>query len=150
MGHFTTANVESFVDQHASGWGTECLNIRLSWGCKELFTARMVALSMKNDQSEIGHHDTKTLEKGRPVYRRQNGPPLGIPLAAIVDMKKMVREHIRNVSRNHLAHYVAIAYNDQPSRAMEFILGSACDWYSKGVLENNEVRMRATAVRASV
>jgi hypothetical protein len=57
MGHFTKANVEKFVAQNATTWGTECMAVRMTWGYRRLLRAEVVALTLRSNASEMAHQD---------------------------------------------------------------------------------------------
>ncbi len=44
MGHFTKADVESFVTRNASSWGTQNLSVRMDWGYRRLLEVDVVHL----------------------------------------------------------------------------------------------------------
>lgn len=116
----------------------------MSWGGPQPFTALVVAVAMKGENSQIGIEDQKTFDQnGRPKLIRKNSPPLGILQATVVDLEAQFREHTLNVLKKDLLFYVSIAYDDQSTKLTENLLRSICEWYLEGVQRNDEVRMGA-------
>jgi hypothetical protein len=142
MGHFTTSDVESFVTKHVSGWGKESFSIEMSWGYRQPLTADVVVISLRNEESEIGYHHVKTFDQHkRPKRERQKSLPLGIHILTVWNMMIYFREHLSNVTKDGLKHYVSITYDDQSSKFAESLLGSVCTWYSGVVDAKGNVRV---------
>jgi hypothetical protein len=140
MGHFTRANVENFVTQNASAWGTERFNVRMTWGYRKLLEADVVALALRSGSSEMGfQHQTLSHGNARPVLVRKQSPPIGIPLAAMDDMQSIYSTYIQDIVQSDLAEYVPVAYTDQISEFPEELLGAICNYYSAGLAIDNEV-----------
>jgi hypothetical protein len=140
VGHFTEANVESFVTKHASGWGNRPLLVRMSWGSKRLLTANVVQLFLREETSEIGlQHQAIANGTARPTLVRQNSPPLGIPLASMVDLQKEYQKYVQEVVSKDLSHYPSVAYDDQTSKLSECLLRAVCVWYQNGVAAGEKV-----------
>jgi hypothetical protein len=130
-GHFTTSNVEAFVNKHASSWGRQELRVQMSWGCQRLLPVTVVAIALQDDTSELGFVNTSTDDQnGRPVIVRRKSPPLGIPLASLgTRLQDEYRKHVRAVVLNDLDHYVSITYETQRSRVPERILQAVCRFF---------------------
>jgi hypothetical protein len=141
-GHFTQANVEKFVSNNATGWGTQFMFVRLSWGYQGgLIGAEVVALTLKAN-SEMGfHHQTKVVDNmiTRPALVRKNSPPLGIPLAAVDDMQNEYSRYIQNIVQNDIKGYWSVAYVDQESKLPERLLAAVCSFYNASREDDNEV-----------
>lgn len=140
MGHFTRANVEDFVTRNASAWGTECFIVRMTWGYRKLLQAEVVALALRSEASDMAfQHQTISQGDGRPVLVRKQSPPIGIPLAAMDDMQNIYSNYIQDIVQSDLAEYVPVAYTDQESDLPEELLEAICNYYSAGLLVDNEV-----------
>ncbi len=139
MGHFTKANVEQFVANNASSWGTQYFLIRMDWGYRKLLKAEVVALALRSN-SEMGfQHQTVLQDGARPALVRKQSPPLGIPLAAMDDMQDIYSRYIQDIVQSDLAEYVPTAYPDQDTDFAERLLGVIGTFYSAGHQMDNEV-----------
>lgn len=151
-GHFTQANVEKFVSNNATGWGTQFMFVRLSWGYQGLIGAEVVALTLKSN-SEMGfHHQTKVIDNmiTRPTLVRKNSPPLGIPLAAVDEMQNEYSRYIQNIVQNDIMGYVPVAYVDQGSVLPQRLLAAICSFYSVGREDDNECDMLRRSIEMHV
>ncbi|PBP24008.1 Fungal Zn binuclear cluster domain containing protein, partial [Diplocarpon rosae] len=140
MGHFTKANVESFVTRNASSWGTQYMCIRMDWGYRKLLQANVVALALRSSSSEMGfHHQTISSGNTRPLLVRKSSPPLGIPLAAMDEMQVSYSKYIQDIVQSDFAMYLPTAYVDQVSDLPRRLLGAVASYYSAGSAADNEV-----------
>lgn len=144
MGHFTQANVEAFVDKHASGWGSHTFKVRMTWGCPKPLEADVVALSLYEESSELGFQHQVIFDActGRPALVRKNSPPLGIPLAAMFEMQNEYSKYVQDVVRNDLDHYIWTAYDDQHSLLPERLLRAIGNFYRAGSEVDDEVMFK--------
>jgi hypothetical protein len=136
MGHFTKANVESFVNENARSWGTQYMFIRMDWGYRKFLEAEVVALALCNNSSEMGFQH-QALDNGTLV--RKQSPPLGIPLAAMDDMQNTYSKYIQDIVRSDLREYIPIAYVDEESELANRLLEAVSLFYIAGNETNNEV-----------
>lgn len=144
MGHFNLANVESFVAKNATGWGTQHLLVRLTWGYRRLLEANVVALTLRSTSSDMGfQHQAFSNGSGRPTLLRKQSPPLGIPLGAMEELEDVYSQYIRDIVQSDLREYVSIAYDDQDSYLPEHLLGAVCSYYIKGLEADEEVSSRS-------
>jgi hypothetical protein len=142
MGHFTSANVASFVANNATSWGTQQLPVRLSWGYRRLLQADVVVLALRSATSAMGfQHQAIANGAGRPLLIRKQSPPLGIPLAAMEEMEDVYSQYIRDIVQSDLRGYVSIAYDDQDSMLPERLLGAVCSFYISGLEADEEVSL---------
>ncbi len=140
MGHFTKANVEKFVAQNATTWGTECMVVRMTWGYRRLLRAEVVALALRSNASEMAHQDQSIIHGDkRPILVRKQSPPIGIPLDAMDEMQNVYASYIQDIVQSDLGEYVPVAYTDQESEFAEELLGAVCNYYSAGLATDNEV-----------
>jgi hypothetical protein len=143
MGHFTKDNVEQFVSQNASGWGSQEIFIRMKWGYWKPIEATVVSLQIHGN-SQIGfHHSTIPNGTNRPTLVRKDSPPLGIPLAAMDDMQEEYRLLTHRIVHEDVSNYVSIAYDDQDSELPERLLTSIGAFYSASKAAGYEVRPRS-------
>jgi len=151
MGHFTKANVESFVTRNASSWGTQFMVVRMTWGYRKLLQAEVVALALRSNSSEMGYqHQTLSNGNARPLLVRKQSPPLGIPLAAMDDMLGLYSSYIQDIVQSDLAAYVPVAYTDQDSKLPERLLGAVCSFYNAGLETDNECDLLRRAIEMHV
>jgi hypothetical protein len=140
MGHFTQANVESFVANNASSWGTDNLLVRMNWGYRKLLEANVVALAISSPSSQMGYsHQVVAAGPGRPVLERRKSPPLGIPLADMRAMQETYNRYLQDIVDEDLPHYVSIAYHDQESKLAEQLLRVTCTFYDACVSAGRNV-----------
>jgi len=140
MGHFTKANVESFVSQNAKSWGKQQMTVKMTWGYHRALEADVVALALKeNSQMAVAHATVYTNGPSKPTLVRKSSPPLGIPLAAMDEMGDIYAKYVQEIVQNDLAEYVPVAYTDQESRLPERLLAAVCKFYIAGHEQDNEV-----------
>lgn len=140
MGHFTKANVESFVTRNASSWGTQHMQIRMDWGYRKFLQADVVALALRSSASEMGFfHQTVLNGNARPQLVRKSSPPLGIPLAAMDEMQNAYSKYIQDIVQGDMAAYVPTAYIEPASDLPTRLLGAVASYYSAGNASDNEV-----------
>jgi len=140
MSHFTQESVEKFVNENASGWGTQNLLITMTWGYRKHLEANVVALVLRSSSSQMAvTHQAIVSGSGRPTLVRKDSPPLGIPLAAMTEMKDAYSRYVQDIVKGDLAHYLAIAYDDQRSELPVRLLGAICTFYSTGLADGEEV-----------
>ncbi|TAQ86179.1 hypothetical protein B7494_g5497 [Chlorociboria aeruginascens] len=151
MGHFTQANVEAFLDRSRSCWGNQMIRVRLNWGHQRSLEADVVALTVGDCSSDLNfqHHAIFT-GTGRPTFSRQKSPPLGIPLAGMVDMQDSYSSYVQELVRNDLSEYIATAYDDQKSRLPELLLKAACTFYEGGLGVGDECELLRQALEMHV
>jgi hypothetical protein len=137
-GHFTQAKVEEFVSQNATSWGTHEMHVRMSWGYWKPLEANVVALTMPSHSLLGYHHQTQT-EANQLTLVRKKSPPLGIPLAALDDMREEYRRLVCEIVMRDLHNYVPIAYDDQESELPERLLEAICSFYGAGLAAGQEV-----------
>tara|TARA_R110002060_G_scaffold69769_1_gene78391 strand:- start:972 stop:1475 length:504 start_codon:yes stop_codon:yes gene_type:complete len=143
MGHFTKANVESFVTRNASSWGTQHMLIRMDWGYPKFLEAEVVALALRSSSSEMGFfHQTVSNGVARPQLVRKLSPPLGIPLAAMDEMQDAYSKYIQDIVQSDVNSYVPAAYIDQESELPTRLLGAVASYYNAGNAADNEVGRR--------
>lgn len=133
MGHFSESNIESFIKKHSVGWLNHEFPVRLSWGGRRLIPITVAALQMRGGLSEIGINNQSFVKDGRPRFVRRNSPPLGIPLASMVEMQEEYSNHVREVVVNDLDHYISIAYDGQRSSLPKNVLQAVCLYYQMSV-----------------
>ncbi|KAG4427971.1 hypothetical protein IFR05_016546 [Cadophora sp. M221] len=151
MGHFTKANVESFVTRNASSWGTQHMLIRMDWGYPKFLEADVVALALQSSASEMGFfHQTVSNGTARPQLVRKSSPPLGIPLAAMDEMQNSYSKYIQDIVQSDIASYVPTAYIDQESDLPTRLLGTVASYYSAGNATNNESELLRRALEMHV
>ena len=139
MGHFTKANVEQFVCDNATGWGSHEMLVRMMWGYWKPLEAVVVTLEIHGN-SQIGfHHQTAANGTNRPTLVRKNSPPLGIPLAAMDEMQDEYRLLVNKIVHDDLINYVSIAYDDQESELPERLLTSIGTFYCASKVAGDEV-----------
>ena len=139
MGHFTRANVEEFVRNNATAWGTQEIVIRMTWGYWEPLVATVVPLEIHGN-SQIGvHHQASVDGTNRPTLVRKSSPPLGIPLAAMDDMQADYHFLLQGIVRDNLSKYVSIAYDDQDSDLPERLLTSIGTFFRESKDAGDEV-----------
>ena len=80
----------------------------------------------------------------RPGLVRKNSPPLGIPLAAVDEMRNEYSQYIRSIVQNDIIGYIPVAYIDQGSDLPEWLLGAICSIYSTTREKDNEVYLGST------
>ncbi len=140
MGHFTKANVESFVTRNASSWGTQYMCINMDWGYRKFLQAEVVTLALRSSSSEMGfHHQTISTGTGRPILVRKQSPPLGIPLAAMDEMQDSYSQYIQDIVQSDVGQFIPTAYIDQDSDLPMRLLGAVASYYSAGNATDNEV-----------
>lgn len=141
MGHFTIANVESFVTRNASSWGTQSMCIQMNWGYRKFLQAEVVALALRSSSSEMGfHHQAVSKGTARPQLVRKPSPPLGIPLAAMEEMQDSYALYVQDIVQSDVGMYLPTAYVDQDSDLPRRLLGAVASYYSAGNAADNEVR----------
>ncbi|PBP28547.1 Fungal Zn binuclear cluster domain containing protein [Diplocarpon rosae] len=151
MGHFTKANVESFVTRNASSWGTQFMCIRMDWGYRKLLQANVVALALRSSSSEMGfHHQTMSSGNTRPLLVRKSSPPLGIPLAAMDEMQVSYSTYIQDIVQSDFAMYLPTAYADQVSDLPRRLLGAVASYYGAGSAADNEAAILRRALEMHV
>jgi len=151
MGHFTKANVEKFVAQNATTWGTESMAVRMTWGYRRLLRAEVVALSLRSNASEMAHQDQSIIHGDkRPILVRKQSPPIGIPLAAMDEMQNVYASYIQDIVQSDLGEYVPVAYTDQESEFAEELLGAVCNYYSAGLATDNESELLRRAIEMHI
>jgi len=140
VGHFNRPNVEAFVANNASSWGTEHLFVRMSWGYPKYLVANVVALTLRSSSSEMGFQD-QAIANGtsRPLLVRKQSPPLGIPLAAMEEMENVYSRYIQEIVEGDLRAYISMAYKDQISMFPERLLGVVCSFYRNCFEADSEV-----------
>lgn len=110
MGHLTQAKVEKFVRSNATSWGSHEILVRMMWGYSRPLEAVVVALQIPSN-SKIGvQHQTIANGTNRRTLVKKRSPPLGIPLAAIEDMKEKYRSLVQGIVCYDVATYCSIAY----------------------------------------
>jgi hypothetical protein len=137
----TQANVESFISQYASRWGSHHITVRMDWGCKRLLTVDVVTLSVRDESSEIGfHYQAVTKDKNAVELVKKRSPPLMIEFFRLPEMRKTYRSYVQDLVQNDLTHYVEIAYdsNSLPQR----VLSAVSQWYQMSDESDNEVLCR--------
>ncbi|KAL2065640.1 hypothetical protein VTL71DRAFT_3310 [Oculimacula yallundae] len=151
MGHFTKANVESFVTRNASSWGTHQMLIRMDWGYPKFLEAEVVALALRSSASEMGFfHQTVSNGDLRPQLVRKLSPPLGIPLAAMDEMQDAYSRYIQDIVQNGIALYVPTAYIEPGSDLPTRLLGAVASYYSAGNASDNESELLRRALEMHV
>ncbi|KAH9212272.1 hypothetical protein DL95DRAFT_391733 [Leptodontidium sp. 2 PMI_412] len=151
MGHFTKADVESFVTRNASSWGTQHMLIRMDWGYPKFLEADVVALALRSSASEMGFfHQTVSNGTARPQLVRKSSPPLGIPLAAMDEMQNSYSKYIQDIVQSDIASYVPTAYIDQESDLPTRLLGTVASYYSAGNATDNESELLRRALEMHV
>ncbi|KAH7317669.1 hypothetical protein BKA65DRAFT_410270 [Rhexocercosporidium sp. MPI-PUGE-AT-0058] len=151
MGHFTKANVESFVTRNASSWGKQHMLIRMDWGYPKFLEADVVALALRSSASEMGYfHQTVSNGGARPQLVRKSSPPLGIPLAAMDEMQDAYSKYIQDIVQSDIASYVPTAYIDQESDLPTRLLGVVASYYSTGNAKDNESELLRRALEMHV
>lgn len=139
MGHYTKANVEKFVSDNATGWGSHEIHIRMMWGYWKPLEATVVTLEIGNN-SKIGiHRQASANGTDRRTLVEKVSPPLGIPLAAMDDMQEEYRHLVHNIVHDDLISYVRIAYDDQDSGLAERLLTTIGAFYCASKVAGNEV-----------
>jgi hypothetical protein len=139
MGHFTQAKVEEFVSKNATSWGKDEMHIRMTWGYWKPLTATVVALTLPSN-SRLGYqHQTNVTEDKQLALVRKRSPPLGIPLAALGDMREEYQGLVRDIVKGDLDRYVPIAYDDQATNLPEHLLHVICSFYRTGLAAGQEV-----------
>ena len=140
MGHFTKANVESFISKNTSSWGTQRMLIRMDWGYPKFLEAEVVALALRSSSSEMGFfHQTVSNGVARPLLARKLSPPLGIPLAVIHEMQDAYSKYIQDIVQSDVASYIPTAYIDQASELPTRLLEAVASFYGAGSAADNEV-----------
>ncbi|KAH7386258.1 hypothetical protein BKA64DRAFT_680485 [Cadophora sp. MPI-SDFR-AT-0126] len=151
MGHFTKANVESFVTRNASSWGTQHILIRMDWGYPKFLEAEVVALALRSSSSEMGFfHQTVSNGIARPLLVRKLSPPLGIPLAAMAEMQDAYSKYIQDIVQSDVASYIPTAYIDQESELPTRLLGAVASYYNAGNAADNESELLRRALEMHV
>ncbi|KAJ5040480.1 uncharacterized protein L3040_006136 [Drepanopeziza brunnea f. sp. 'multigermtubi'] len=151
MGHFTIANVESFVTRNASSWGTQFMCIRMDWGYRKLLQADVVALALRSSSSEMGfHHQTVSSGSARPFLVRKASPPLGIPFAAMQEMQDSYARYVQDIVQSDVGMYLPTAYVDQQSDLPRHLLGAVANYYSAGKAAKNECELLRRALEVHV
>jgi len=151
MGHFTKANVESFVTRNASSWGTQHMLIRMDWGYPKFLEAEVVALALRSSSSEMGFfHQTVSNGVARPQLVRKLSPPLGIPLAAMDEMQDAYSKYIQDIVQSDVNSYVPAAYIDQESELPTRLLGAVASYYNAGNAADNESELLRRALEMHV
>jgi hypothetical protein len=144
MGHFTKANVEEFVSNNATGWGSYEIRIQMMWGYWKPLVANVVTLEIHSN-SQIGfQHQTAANGTSRPALVRKTSPPLGIPLAAMDDMQDEYRHLVHNIVHDDLLNYLSIAYDDQESNLPERLLTTIGNFYCASKASGDEVLHHAS------
>ena len=139
FGHFTIQSVEAFIGDLAIHRGAE-IPLRMSWGCRKLLSVNVVAFTLFGDSSELAYnHQAIVIGRGNVELIRNKCAPLGISGADIDKMKREYHDHVEDVVKNDLLHYVSIAHDDQSSKFAERLLGAVCLWYQRGVGDDDEV-----------
>jgi hypothetical protein len=125
MGHLTRANVERFVTMNATSWGKQSIAVKLSWGYQKLLDIEVCRIN------SIDHHSSVLASNvtGLQLIRKRS-PPLGIPLAAIEEMKYDYSKYIRNIVDCDIFGYLPVAYTDQGSLLPERVLTTVCSYYA--------------------
>ncbi|CAL3968031.1 unnamed protein product [Diplocarpon coronariae] len=151
MGHFTKANVESFVNENATSWGTQFMCIRMDWGYRKFLQANVVALALRSSTSEMGfHHQTISNGNARPLLVRKSSPPLGIPLAAMDEMQISYSKYIQDIVQSDVSMYLSTAYVDQESDLPRRLLAAVASYYSAGNAADNESSILRRALEMHV
>ncbi|CZT46566.1 uncharacterized protein RSE6_07012 [Rhynchosporium secalis] len=151
MGHFTKANVESFVTRNASSWGTQQMLIRMDWGYPKFLEAEVVALALRSGASEMGFfHQTVSNGGMRPQLVRKLSPPLGIPLAAMDEMQDEYSKYVQEIVQNSIAAYIPTAYIEPGSELPIRLLGAVASYYSAGNTNRNESELLRRALEMHV
>jgi hypothetical protein len=115
MGHLTRSNVENFVKENATAWGSHEILIRMEWGYRKPLESVVVTLDI-HSSSEIGyHHQLSVAESGRREHIQKNSPPLGIPFAAMDKMEGQYSLLVQDIVKDDLVGYLETAYFDQYS-----------------------------------
>jgi len=146
MGHFTKANVEQFISNNATGWGSQELRIRMMWGYTQSLEVTVVSLDIKPN-SEIGIH-RQTIADGTHVQKAS--PPLGIPLAAMDNMEDEYRLLVHNIVQNDLVNYLPVPYGNLDSTFSARLLRSLGTYYCSSKDSGNECGMLRQALEIHV
>ena len=96
---------------------------------------------MSSATSQVGfsHHAVSALP-GRPTLERRKSPPLGIPLADMLEMQDLYQRYLDDIVDDDLPNYVSIAYDDdQGSSLPERLLEAMCTLYQGWVASGREV-----------
>lgn len=146
MGHYTKANVEQFISNNATSWGSHEMRIKMMWGyCKPLEVV-VVSLEIHQD-SEMGIH-RQTIADGTHIQK--TSPPLGIPLAAMDDMQDEYRLLVEDIVQDDLINYLAVPYDDQDSMFPERLLTSLGTYYSDSKVAGDECELLRQALEIHV
>lgn len=140
-GHFTKANVESFVTANATGWGKSPMRVRLDWGYQDRIGVEVVTLNVRANSEMSFHHQAEATHalNTRPTQQlvRKNSPPLGIPLADVDELQNEYSLYVQKIVQEDIMKYVPCGYVDQESDLPERLLGAICNFY-KVTRENDE------------
>jgi hypothetical protein len=135
MGHYTKANVEQFISNNATAWGSHEMRIRMMWGYWKPLEVVVVSLEI-HQNSEMGIH-RQTIADGTHVQK--TSPPLGIPLAAMDDMQDEYRLLVHNIVQDDLINYLPVPYDDQDSMFPERLLTALATFYCASKAAGDEV-----------
>lgn len=140
MGHFTQAKIEAVVNESVTKWGTHPIRVRLTWGYDKPLEATVVALELPNKSRLAYHHQTTgdVVDK-KPGMVRKKSPPLGIPLASLVEMKDEYKQTVSDIVTGDLDNYIDTAYYFEKSELPKRLLQIICSFYSAGLAANQEV-----------
>lgn len=113
----------------------------MTWGCRIPLVANVVALTLREDSSELGFQQQAifSADKDRPAFVRKNSPPLGIPLAAMVEMQDEYSRYVEELVRTDLDQYVSSTYDDQRSDLPQRLLQAICTFHKAGLEADDEV-----------
>lgn len=139
MGHLRKANVEQFISNNASGWGSHEMSIRICWGYWQPLEVTVVTMFL-HQGSDLGFQ-RQTAGSGTygPVWIQTRSPPLGIPIPDMARLESAFGAYIRNITLTNLESYTDVAYDYQESELPELLLKSVCSWYTDGVSHYEEV-----------
>ncbi len=141
VGHLTPPNVETFVKNNVSAWGSHNFAVRVLWGCGQPFEVIVKNLFFRDSASSIAHVEQATVDpSGRAQLVSLECPPLGISMASSMrDMKQDFREYLRSLVKTDLSDYASCAYDEPDSEVPQRLLEAVCEWYTAGVESGKEV-----------
>lgn len=135
MGHWTKANVESFVSRRVAAWGPQSLqiNINWDWGHPKLLETDAAILVLREDNLNMasGNNVSNINPAGMQLdnMKYKLGPPLGIPLAVLDGMQNTYSKYTRDLVTHGLIMYADRAHVHQESDLHRQLLKSICAYY---------------------
>jgi hypothetical protein len=115
---------------NAVSWGKQSTPVRLSWGYQKLLDIEVVPLEPRQIDSLDQHFSMHSTSITGQQLVRLRSPPLGIPLAAIDDMKYEYNKYIQDIVDGDLSGYLPVPYTDQESNFPERLLTAICSYYT--------------------